>query len=75
MMDFLIDTLFVVFCEMMLQQTMHNIKYNWNEQTIHLYLAFKKSVCVLFFWLFLFVMPIDFKKHVFVSVFYTVGYI
>ena len=49
MMDFLIDTIFVVFGEMMLQQTMHNMKYNWNEHTIHLYLAFKKSVCAICF--------------------------
>jgi hypothetical protein len=48
MMNCLIDTIFVVFGEMMLQQTMHNMKYNWNEQTIHLYLAFKKFVCAIF---------------------------
>jgi hypothetical protein len=45
-MDFLIDTLFVVLCEMMLQQTMHNMKYNWNEQTIHLQIAVLKSLKV-----------------------------
>ncbi len=46
-MDLLIDTIFVVFGEMMLQQTMHNMKYNWNEHTIYFYFALKNQ-CVLF---------------------------
>jgi hypothetical protein len=46
MKDLLIDTIFVVFGEMMLQQIMHNMKYNWNEHTIYLYFALKNQ-CVL----------------------------
>jgi hypothetical protein len=38
-MEFSIDTIFVVFVETMLQQTMHNRKYNWNNQRVHHYLS------------------------------------
>jgi hypothetical protein len=38
-MDFLIDTIFVVFVEIMLKQTIHNRKYNWNNQSVHYYLS------------------------------------
>jgi len=32
MMEFLIDIIFIVFGDMMLQQTIYNWKYNWNKQ-------------------------------------------
>ena len=35
MMEFLIDTILVVFVEIMLQQTIYNRKYNWNNQQIY----------------------------------------
>ena len=38
-MEFSIDTIFVVFVEIMLQQTIHNRKYNWNNQSVHYYLS------------------------------------
>ena len=38
-MEFSIDTIYVVFVETMLQQTMHNRKYNWNNQRVHHYLS------------------------------------
>jgi hypothetical protein len=34
-MEFSIDTIFVVFVEIMLHQIMHNRKYNWNNQSVH----------------------------------------
>jgi len=40
MMDFLIDTILVVCGEIMLHQTIHNRKYNWNNQSLHHYLSF-----------------------------------
>ena len=38
-MVFSIDTIFVVFIEIMLHQTIHNRKYNWNNQSVHYYLS------------------------------------
>ena len=38
-MEFSIDTIFVVFVEIILQQTMHNRKYNWTNQSVHYYLS------------------------------------
>ena len=38
-MEFSIDTIFVVFVEIMLQQTIHNRKYNWNNKGVHYYLS------------------------------------
>ena len=37
--DFLIDTIFVVFVEIMLQQTIHSRKYYWNTQSVYNYLS------------------------------------
>ena len=42
MMDFLIDTILVVFGEMVIQQT----TYNWNKQNMHHYLSF---ITILFY--------------------------
>jgi hypothetical protein len=38
-MEFSIDTIFVVFVEIMLQHTIHNRKYNWNNKSVHYYLS------------------------------------
>jgi hypothetical protein len=38
-MEFSIDTIFVVFVEITLQQTMHNRKYNWTNQSVDYYLS------------------------------------